>query len=146
MKTFLDAPPIKEGWGMEIRKLHNTLVQNLRVLKSIGYDPSGSFITSALELKLVPNTMLEWQKHSQKSTDVLHYQELLEFVNLRAQPSESSLSKVNTKTRHDSHSMRKGFFPSGSVASHVTNSEPYSSQSILCKPNKHLLYACPMFK
>lgn len=40
-------------------------------MKSMGYDPSGSFNTSALELKLDQNTMFEWQKHSQESTDDL---------------------------------------------------------------------------
>ncbi|XP_064396489.1 uncharacterized protein LOC135343413 [Halichondria panicea] len=59
VKTILDAPPIKEE---EIRKLHDTVIQNLRALKSMGYDPSGP-----LELKLDPNTMFEWQTHSQKS-------------------------------------------------------------------------------
>ena len=53
VKIILDAPPIKDGTGREIRKLHDTVLQHLRALKSMGYDPSGPFITSALELKLI---------------------------------------------------------------------------------------------
>ena len=121
--------------------MHDIVIQNLRALKSMGYDP---FITSALELKLDPNTMFEWQKHSQKSTEVPHFQELLEFLDLRAQASESSLTEVgHKKIRHDSHNvnghnLRRGFAPGGSVAS--------SRQCYLCKPDKHPLYACPKFK
>ena len=32
------------------------------------------------------------------------------------------------------------------MASHAAHAEPYSSQCILCKPDKHPLYACPTFK
>ena len=38
------------------------------------------------------------------------------------------------------------FAPSGSVASHTANTEPYSSQCVLCQTDKHPLYACPKFK
>ncbi len=106
----MDAPTIMEGSGKKIYKLHCMVRQILRALKSMGYDPLGPFITSVLELKLDPTTMFEWQKHSQKSTDVPYYQELLELFNLRAQRIQSLLSKVNKKTRHDSHCIRKVFF------------------------------------
>ena len=58
--------------------------QHLRALKAMDQEPSGS---SMLELKL---TMFEWQRHSQAFTDVLHYKELLVFLNLRTQAPESS--------------------------------------------------------
>ena len=59
--------------GREICKLHDTVLQHLRALKSMGYESSGPFITSAL-------TMFEWQKHSQNSEGVPHYQDLLDFL------------------------------------------------------------------
>ena len=80
VKTISDTPPLKEGTGKEIRKLHDTVLQHLRASKSIGYEPSGPFITSALDLKLDQNTMFEWQKHSQKSKGV---QDDLDFLNVR---------------------------------------------------------------
>ena len=67
--------------------------QHLRALKAMDYEPSGPFITSVLELKLDVNTVFEWQKHSQDSTDVPHYQRLLEFINLRSQASETPASR-----------------------------------------------------
>ena len=61
------------------------------------YDPSGLFITLVLELKLDTNTMFEWQKHSHDTTRVPHYQDLLEFLNVRAQASETSISEEAQK-------------------------------------------------
>ena len=37
--------------------------------------------------------MFEWQRHSQEHADVPDYQELLDFLNLRAQASEASTEK-----------------------------------------------------
>ena len=78
--------PLKDGNGKELRRLHDVLQQHLRALKSMDHEPSGSFITSMIELKLDQSTMFEWQKFSQKFTDdVPHYNDLLEFLNLCAQ-------------------------------------------------------------
>ena len=147
VKTILDTPQLKEGTGKEIRKLHDTVLQHLCALKSMGYEPSGPFITSALELKLDQATMFEWQKHSQKSVGVPHYQDLLDFLNLRAQATESTVADTsNKRLKHDTPCTKKGFTPGGAVASHATSTDLSSSQCILCKPNKHPLYACPRFK
>ena len=89
---------MKDGSGRELRRLHDTAVQHLRALKAMGNEPSGAFITSPLELKLDTNTMFEWQRHSQSSTEVPHYKELLQFVDLRAQASESATSGVAKKS------------------------------------------------
>ena len=59
---ILEAAPLKEGGGIELQRLHNTVQQHLRALKAMNYKP---FITSILELKLDTNTMFEWQKFSQ---------------------------------------------------------------------------------
>lgn len=80
VKMIVDAPPLKDGSGRELRRLHDTVQQHLRALKTLGYDPSGPFVTSVLELKLDQNTIFEWQKHSQKSEEVPHYQKLLELL------------------------------------------------------------------
>ena len=62
---IVDAPPLKDGSGKELRRLHDTLQQHLRALKSMKLEPNSSFITSVVELKLNTDTMFEWQKHSQ---------------------------------------------------------------------------------
>ena len=94
---ILDAAPLKDGNGREIRILHDTVQQHIRALKSMDYEPSGLFITSAIELKLDETTMFEWQSHSQKSAGVPNYQELLTFLDLRAQATEAHVSNCAYK-------------------------------------------------
>ena len=147
VKAVLEAVPLKDGTGRELRKLHDTVQQHLRALKSMGYKPSGPFITSTLELKLDQSTMFEWQKHSQKSPGVPHYQDLLDFLNLRAQASESSLTDHSSRRpKHDTSNVKKVSTNGGFIASFAANSEPSSSQCILCKLEKHPLYACSQFR
>ena len=104
----------------------------------MGKDPSGPFITSLLELKLDKDTMFEWQKASQDSTEVPHYNKLFDFLNLRAQASETS-----------SNDQKKPFpprkFPPRTSASHIASAAD-STPCVCCKLQKHPLYACPQFK
>ena len=105
VKMILEAPSLKEGNGKELR---DAVQQHMRALKSMGYEPSGPFITSALELKLDDTTMFEWQKHSQSSSSVPHFQDLLDFLNLRAQATESNLPDRSAKRpRPETHHDRK---------------------------------------
>ena len=71
---ILNAPTLKDGSGKELRRLHDTVQQHLRALRSMGYEPSGPFITSVLELNFDTNTLFEWQKRRQDCVDVPHYQ------------------------------------------------------------------------
>jgi hypothetical protein len=59
VKCILVAPPLKEGSEKELRKLHDTVQQHLRALRSMGHEPSAPFVTSIIELKLDTNTMFE---------------------------------------------------------------------------------------
>ena len=93
VSRILNVPSLKEGTGKELHHLHDTVQQHLRALKAMDYEPSGPFITSILELKLDTTMMFEWQKHSQSSTEVSHYQDLLDFIDLRAQASETSTTE-----------------------------------------------------
>lgn len=90
VQMILDAPAVKEGSGKELRRLHDNVQQHVRALKTLGYELLGKFITSMIELKLDSETLFEWQKYSQSSSDVPHYEELLGFIDLRAQASEAS--------------------------------------------------------
>ena len=58
VKKIVEIAPLKEGSGKELRYLHDTALQHLRALKAMGQEPSGSFTTSLLELKLDQNTCL----------------------------------------------------------------------------------------
>ena len=144
VKMIVEAPSLKDGNGREICCLHDTVQQHLRALKAIDYDPSGLFITSVLELKLDANTMFEWQKHSHDTTRVPHYQDLLEFLNLRAQASETSISEQK-KPRSEINTSKRSTTPGKPITSFTSTTHPVSS-CILCKSERHPLYACSKFK
>ena len=63
----------------------------------MGYEPSGPFVTSVIESKLDQMTMFEWQRHSPEANQIPFYQELLDFLELRANVSENRISKVERK-------------------------------------------------
>ena len=109
------------------------------------HDPPGPFITSLLELKLDTNTMFEWQRHSQNSVDVPHYSKLLEFLNLRAQASETHLPHHKGSPRSGNPHDRTGHLLSKAVSAFASNTDP-SPNCILCRTSKHPLYACMALK
>ena len=111
------------------------------------YEPSGSFITSVLELKLDTNTMFEWQKYSQDSINVPHYQRLLEFINLPAQASEASVSDHKRASQVEDHSVKKGSNAGKSITSFTASTVNSTGHNcVICKSHKHPLYACLQFK
>ena len=87
--AILDTHPLKDGNGKELRRLHDTLSQHLRALRAMDCEPSGPFVTSAIELKFDETTMFEWQKHTHEAVNVPHFSSLLDFINMRAQATES---------------------------------------------------------
>ena len=97
VQMIVDTPPLKEGNGKEQRRLHDNIQQHVRALKTLGCYLPGKLVTPMIELKLDVDTLFEWQKHSQPSPDVPHYEELLEFVDLRAQASETSCATPKKK-------------------------------------------------
>ena len=131
VRRIIEAPSLKDGTGKEIRALHDLVLQHLRALKALGHEPSQAFITSLLEMKLDPTTMFEWQRHSQDHTDVPDYQELLDFLNLRAQASEVSAEKRRTNKP----------FPSMNA-----NVLPSNTNCVCCAKENHPLYMCSKFR
>lgn len=105
-------------------------------------EPLGRFITSVLELKLDATTMFEWQRQSQESVEVPHFNVLLEFINLRAQASESSVSEPAKKHQVDHLIPRRSQLPR-KIASHPVSVD---DSCVVCKSQKHPLYSCPRFK
>ena len=130
VQMIVDAPPLKEGNGRELRKLHDNVQQHVRALKTLGCDLPKTFITSMIELKLDVNTLFQCQKHSQKSTVVPHYESLLEFIDLRVQASETSCAPQKKK-------------PPSRITSFTASA---NSNCVLCKNEKHPLYVCAKFK
>ena len=140
VKRILETPPLRDGSGRELRRLHDVVLQHLRALKSMEYDPSGPFVTSMLELKLDSATMFEWQKHTQTFTEVPHYQELLEFIDLRARASEASADSGKK-----SGGGNKKFTGGQRVASFAGTADT-TPTCVFCKSGKHPLYMCIKFK
>ena len=125
--------------GQRASPSHDVLQQHLRALKAMDKEPSAPFITSLIEMKLDADTRFEWQKSSQESTDVPPYTELLEFLNLRAQASESTSSEQRRQTDARKHP----FIRSTSHASSVSTA---NNHCVMCKTENHPLYACTRFK
>ena len=129
VQRIVDVSSLKDCSGKELRRLHDTVFESL---KTLGHEPSSTFITSVLELKLDQDTMFEWQKHSQDSADVPHYQKLLDFIDLRAQASEVSVSDAGRKSKGDAHqSAKKLSTYAKPIASHASIANPVS---IVCLP------------
>ena len=82
--------------------------------------------------------MFEWQKHSQSHTEVPDYQHILEFIDLRAQASEASLSEANGAKKHHRRSQ-----PDKVLSSFFSAKDSSADSCVLCKNEKHL---CPKFK
>ena len=83
VKAIVEAPILEDGSGKELRRLHDCLVQHLRALTAISYEPSTSFITLLIQLKLDQNTRVEWQRYTQKVKSVPHYDDMLTLLDLR---------------------------------------------------------------
>ena len=145
VRCILESPSLREGSGKELRKLYDTIQQHIRALKSMGHEPSPSFITSVIELKLDTNTMFEWQRHSQSQNDVPHFQELLDFIDRRAQASEVSRSHLPHKTKNEGPPSQKKPHPK-QVPAFPSTTMSLQSNCVLCKTEKHPLYACSKFK
>ena len=118
--------------------------QRVRALKALGCELPGKFITSRIDLKFDVDTLFEWQKHSQMNSDVPHYQELLDFIDLQAQASETSCTTQNKKLpRNDQHLRRSH---GKTVTSFATSSDSTDGNCVVCKAEKHPLYICAKFK
>ena len=98
----------------------------------MGYDPSGPFITSILELKLDTTTLFEWQRHSQSQTKVPHYLDLLTFIDLRAPASEGSATSAFKKSKSESVSVKKSPASAWKPVTSYTSSHESVCQCILC--------------
>ena len=142
VRAIVDAPSLRDGSGQELRGACTTANQHLRALRAMDCEPPGRFITSLLELKLDPTTMFEWQKCSQEATGVPHFTVLLEFVNLCAQASESSVLESTKKHRAEVQ-QHKHSFSSRPITSLTAVVDEYC---VACKTSKHPLYGCPKFK
>ena len=144
VRKIIETPSLKDGSGKELRRFHDTMQQHIRALKAMGHEPPGPFLTSLLELKLDVDTTFEWQKHTQGSRDTPEYQELLDFVNLRAQASETSLPESGRKPLKNEIKPPRKSLGSKPIDSYAT--EVSVNPCVVCKTGRHPLYMCMKFK
>ena len=140
VSAIMEAPALKHGNGRELRKLHDTVNQHLRALKSMDCEPSGKFITSVLELKLDSKTTFELQRNSQDSMQVPHYSELLDFLNLRAQAAESTYTDDPETRLSDGNPWSKRQIHVCILLSRLWCKKPAQWSG------KHPVYACQKFE
>ena len=139
VRAILDVAPLKDGNGKEIRRLHDVANQHLRALNVMGYEPSGPFVTSILELKLDQTTLFEWQRHSQETDKVPDYDQLLNFLDLRANASEHA----NVKLERRNPSAVTDKRPSQPRLSYAADAD---GTCVACKAGRHPLYTCQKFR
>ena len=140
----MDTPSLREGSGKELHRLYDTILQHIRALKTMDGDLTGAFLTSIIELKLDADTIFEWQKHSQEQKTTPQYEDILGFIDLRAQASETAaLGKKQVKVNQTGGG--KPHHSGRNVTSFATHADS-KHHCVLCEPKKHLLYACPKFK
>ena len=83
---------------------------------------------------------------SQDSIDVLHYLKLLEFITLRAQASEASISEHKRAPHNEDHS-KKVTVNGKPIAAFTASAENSAANlCVMCKTEKHPLYVCGKFK
>ena len=109
----------------------------------MGHEPSKTFLTSLLQLKLDQTTCFEWQKHNQSEADVVSYTDLLEFINLRAQATETLISDPGQQRRVYKGEPYRRNRQTHQQASFTVGA---NGNCVICKANKHPLYFCPTFK
>ena len=143
VQRIIEIPQLKEGSGKELRALHDTAQQHIRALKCMGHEPCRTFLTSLLQLKLDPTTRFEWQRHNQSEADVASYADLLDFINLRAQATETSTQDPTQQRRiHKGDSFRR-IRPQHPHASFAAGA---STNCIVYTADKHPLFMCPTFR
>ena len=90
VKALVEAPNIKTGSGKELRLLHDVVSRHVRSLRTIKGDTLEAFLSVSIEMKLDQECKFAWQQHTHEKKDVPPIDELLEFIDWRAQVSELS--------------------------------------------------------
>ena len=140
VRAIVEIPTLKEGNGKELRRLHDVLSQHLRALRAMSCEPSGCFITSLIELKLDPTTAFKWQRHTQDERNVPHFQMMLDFLDVRAQATESVGPDGTRRTTTATLPMKSTTQVRSAYLADAGN------LSVACSTAKHPLYMCRKFK
>ena len=96
---------------------------------------------------MIDTSIIDFRRSTHRSpkvdTPIFENRHILEFINLRAQASESMEVKKLPRAEH--HSFRK-FHASKAITSHAASAMNSESICVVCKTERHPLYACTRFK
>ena len=102
IRAIIKAPTIKQGIAKELWLLHDTLNQHVHSLRTIKGDTFEAFVSSLIEMKLYWATKIASWQTVQEWGDMPSIDELLEFINSRAQASESAIHHNSHPPQHPS--------------------------------------------
>ena len=137
VKTIVEIPTVKYGNGRELRQLHDLVSQHLRSLRTIKGDTFESFMSSLIEMKLDQSSKFAWQQHTHERRDVPSIDELLEFVDWRAQASELSIPR---------DAERKYFTMEKKTKTRTSYQIATERKCAACNEANHPLYTCTSFQ
>ena len=123
---------IESWYWKELRHLHDCLIQHLQAVTAMGYEPSASFIISLIQLKVDQNMRFEWQRYTQKVREVPHYDDMLTFLDTRAQALEALVQWIDPN-KYQGTQVNKPFQQKTSLL------EEAGEICIVCKADKHPL-------
>ena len=88
----MEAPSIRTGSGRElhVQHLHDVVSRHVWSLRTIKGDTFEAFLSTSIEMKLDQESKFVWQQHTHEQKDVPSIDDLLEFIDWRAQASEIS--------------------------------------------------------
>ena len=94
-----------------------------------------------IELKLdhTCNTIFEWQRHTQDENEVSHSRVLLDFLDVRAEASESTTSEGVKRSA-------AGTIQRSNMQTRAVYLADTGSSCVVCSLAKHPLYMCRQFK
>ena len=85
VKALVETPNIRTGSRKEFRQLHDVVSRHVRWLRTIKGDTFDVFLSVYVEIKLDQESKFAWQQHTHEKKDVPSIEELLEFIDSRAQ-------------------------------------------------------------
>ena len=94
IKALVETPNVKTGSGRELRQLRDVVSCHACSLRTIKGDMFEAFLSVYIEMKLDQESKFAWQQHTHEKKDVASIDELLEFINWRAQASKLSTPRI----------------------------------------------------
>ena len=97
VQALVDTPNIRTGSGKELRQFHDVFSRHVRSLRMIKGDTFDTFVSAFAEMKLDQESKFAWQTQTQEKKDVPSIDELLNFIDRRAEASELSTPQISER-------------------------------------------------